>query len=133
MRDSVSPARKEDMQPAIEIVSGTPCEMGRQQGQIFRHVIHANMQQWAMRHDFQGSDDYLDEKLATRRSANQTIAPWIEGGSREGEAGTVTRGSLCLRDLSGSCRCSRQCATGSAFWDHGRLLLHPHAATVESR
>jgi hypothetical protein len=66
------------MQPAIETVSGSPYEMGRQQGQIFRHIIRANLQQWAMRHDFQGSDDYLDERLAARRSANQTLAPWIE-------------------------------------------------------
>lgn len=62
----------------IETVRGDPFEMGRQMGGIFRHVIRADVHQWAARHDFQGEDEYLDECLAPRRLANASVAPWIE-------------------------------------------------------
>jgi len=66
------------MLPFIETVSGTPYEMGLQQGKIFKHVIKADLHQSAMRHHFQGSDEYLRKSKEVSRNLNKEIAPWIE-------------------------------------------------------
>lgn len=66
------------MLPLIETVSGSPYEMGFQQGKIFKHVIKGDVHQWAMRHSFQGSDEYLKKSKEVSRKLNLNMAPWIE-------------------------------------------------------
>jgi hypothetical protein len=66
------------MLPFIETVSGTAYEMGFQQGQIYKHVIKGDVQQWAMRHSFQGSDAYIKKSKEVGRKLNQEMAPWVE-------------------------------------------------------
>lgn len=64
------------MKVPIETVRGTPYEMGLQHGRIFRHVIHANIAQFAMRHTFEGSDELLDETLAGQRAIQEEMCSW---------------------------------------------------------
>lgn len=65
------------MKVPIETVRGTPYEMGLQQGRIFRHLIHANVAQWAMRHTFEGSDELLDATMAGQRAIQEELCPWV--------------------------------------------------------
>lgn len=61
----------------IETVRGTPYEMGLQHGRIFRHLIHANVAQWAKRHTFEGRDELLDATLAGQRAIQEELCPWV--------------------------------------------------------
>ncbi len=61
----------------IETVRGSHYEMGLQHGRIYRHVVIGNVRAWAMRHDFQGSDEELDEGLEAVRAGDETFAPWV--------------------------------------------------------
>ncbi len=65
------------MKVPIETVRGTPYEMGLQHGRIFRHLIHANVAQYAKRHTFEGSDERLDETLAGQRAIQEELCPWV--------------------------------------------------------
>ena len=60
-----------------ETIRGTPHEMGVQHGRAFRHLIRGNVQKWAMRHTFQGTDEHLDSGLESVRRAERTHAPWL--------------------------------------------------------
>jgi isopenicillin-N N-acyltransferase-like protein len=65
------------MKMPIETVRGTPYEMGLQHGRAYRHVIHANVHVYSMRHTFQGSDAALDAGLKPCRDAERRRAPWV--------------------------------------------------------
>jgi len=61
----------------IETVRGSHYEMGLQHGRAWRHVIHASVHAWALRHDFQGTDEAADKALEPVREGDRTFAPWV--------------------------------------------------------
>lgn len=61
----------------VETVRGTHYEMGVQHGRAYRHVIRGNVHAYAMRHDFQGRDEELDEGLKKVRESAETFTPWV--------------------------------------------------------
>lgn len=65
------------MQMPIETARGSPYEMGRQHGRLYRHVIHANVAEWSKRHSFQGSDEAIDAAIKPQRVLQEELCPWV--------------------------------------------------------
>ena len=65
------------MPMTAETVQGSHYDMGLQHGRAFRHVITGNVHAFALRHDFQGTDEELDQALEPERRGDETFAPWV--------------------------------------------------------